>query len=229
MAMKFKIVAVTGLAVLGAAVMWMPISAHEVDGTEDKDRLSKSYDLSGFDAIEIGGVYNLDVTVGEAFRVDISGTPEDMDKIDVYVDGGALVLSQERRKGVKWNMNRGKEITAHISMPSLNALSIGGVGVGEIKGVESQTFDMSIGGVGEFVISGNCGTLEANVGGVGNMDLRDLKCKQADVSLAGVGEMSIYASERVKVSAAGLGSVDVYGNPKEVEKSKTFLSNVKIK
>ena len=79
-----------------------------------------------------------------------------------------------------------------------------------------------------FQLTELAAVLEANIRGVGEIDARGLECENAEVDLKGVGEVSVFASESVDVGAKGVGSVDVYGKPKDVRKSKGFLSGVTI-
>lgn len=232
--LNFKKITYTALsaAVLGLAsfttLSVQSAYAHGDEESQDKtDYVSETFDFADFDKISITGVYELDVEVGQPFSIVLSGRASEMKHIVVKRDGDTLELGQ-KKKNKTYDRKNHKGIQAKISLPSLNALQIAGVGTGEIKGVESERFDLEIGGVGELKITGTCGTLEADVAGVGEINTKGLKCKTADVSLAGVGEMSAYASETVDVSAAGVGSVDIYGGPKNVSRSKGFLSKVKI-
>jgi len=218
------------LMAVSAPTALLSNTAHAHDhknGTDNGPTLTEVYDFTGFDEISITGVYNLDVEVGETYSIVLSGSEKEMNNVKVTRDGDTLELGRKKKdKKIKGKSNNG--VSAIITLPALNALEIIGVGSGEINGVDSENFNLDISGVGELSISGKCGALEANIAGVGEINTKKLKCKTADISLAGVGEMTAYASETVDVSAAGIGGVKVYGGPKNVSKSKGFLSSVKI-
>lgn len=220
---------VAAVALASVSTLHMqPAYAHgHSDHQEAHDRVTQTFDFSDFDKISITGVYELDVDVGGDFSIVLSGSKKEMDNIVVDRKGDTLELGQKKKTKTYDGKNR-KGIQAKIGLPALNALQIAGVGTGKVYGVESETFDLEIGGVGELSIAGTCGALNADIAGVGDINTKGLKCKTAEVSLAGVGEMSAYASDTVDVSAAGVGSVDIYGGPKNVSKSKGFLSRVKI-
>ena len=201
--------------------------AHDVeDHGPKKGDVEQTHDLQDFDAIEVRGVYRLNVTAGEDYRVFTSGQPKEVDRMKVYVEDGVLILDQNKDKKKKSRDRKG--VWVDISLPSLNELNITGVGTGDITGVDSDNFDLDVSGVGELTIEGRCGALDTSMRGVGSIDARGLECEDADVSLKGVGEVTLFASESVEVSAKGIGSVDVYGKPKSVEKSKGFLSGVTV-
>ena len=53
----------------------------DIDYLGDRDRsgdVSMTYDLTDFDRISVGGVYELDVRVGEQYSVAVSGPPDEM-------------------------------------------------------------------------------------------------------------------------------------------------------
>ena len=218
----------TSLALLltASSLAFAPITqAHEIgDGPHDGD-VQQTHDLQDFDAIEVRGVYRLNVTAGEDYKVFTSGAPKEVQGMKVYVKNGVLILDQEKKKG---KMKNRDGVWVEINLPSLGSVDISGVGTGDISGVDSELFDLDVSGVGELNINGTCGTVNASMRGVGEVNAKNLECRQADVALKGVGAVTIFASESVNVSAKGIGSVDVYGKPDEVKKSKGFISGVTI-
>jgi len=183
-----------GAALLTAAFLAPPTAlAHDDDedhGPQAGD-VQEVHALTGFDKIDIRGVYRLKVTVGEGFRVFTSGAPKEVKGMKVYRDGRALVLDQKRDgKKVKGDKHG---VWAEISLPALNSLVVSGVGTGDVIGVDAKVFEMDVQGVGELEVSGRCDKLDAVMKGVGNIEAKELKCEQADVWLKGVGAISVYA------------------------------------
>lgn len=212
---------------VSTAMIAVPLTAY-AHGKKSKDHIDQTHDVSGFDSLEIGGVYELDVQVGKKFSVTTSGHENEVDDMKIEVVGDTLRVGHKKNRKRNWSGNK-NGIQIQITMPELNAISVGGVADGKIYGVDANRLEIEIGGVGGFDISGKCKNLDIEVAGVGEFDARDLKCETADVQLAGVGEIDIYASHSVDVQTAGVGEVNVYGSPKHVEKSKSFLSEVNIK
>ena len=217
----------TSLALLlTASALTFATFSHAHDGGHGPKEgdIQQTHDLQDFDEIEVRGVYNLNVTVGEDYKVFTSGKPKEVERMKVYVENGVLILDQNRRKKLKNHDG----IWTDISLPSLYGLDIKGVGTGDIMGVDSENFALDVSGVGEFKVKGTCGHLETHMHGVGEIDVRGLECESAKVNLKGVGEVSLFASESVDINSRGIGEVNVYGNPKEVQKSKGFMSGVTI-
>lgn len=197
----------------------------------DRDRsndITETYDLTGFDKIDVGGVYEIDVMVGGDYAIAVSGAPEEMSRIEVYVENGELFLDQKRpERGKRRFRNHG--LTAVISVPALSAIDVSGVVDGEVKGISAGAFSADLSGVGDLDLSGTCENLDADVSGVGDLDAEDLKCLTVDIQVSGIGDATVYASQAVEASVSGIGSITVYGSPSQVEKESGFISNITVK
>ncbi|MEM9168679.1 MAG: head GIN domain-containing protein [Pseudomonadota bacterium] len=188
--------------------------------------VTESYDLSDFDKIEIAGVFDATVTVGgDVFAISLEGPEAEMARTTASVENGVLVLKQkgESKKGER------QGVDATIALPALSSLEISGVAQADVTGVDAGDFDVRISGVGEVDVDGACETLTAKLSGVGELNARGLECAVVDVSLSGVGDATVFASERIKARVGGMGEIDVYGDPKEVDANKGFLSKINIR
>ncbi|NOX93847.1 MAG: DUF2807 domain-containing protein [Alphaproteobacteria bacterium] len=207
----------------GLVVMAGAVSASD-------DIVSRNLDLSGFDKIEISGVYDLDVRVGSDFSVELSGTEYELNRVEASVDGDTLELAMGKRKRGekrKWRNNR-KGIKAYVTLPMLRSLDISGVVDGVVTGVNSDNFEINISGVGDLDIDGECGALEARLSGVGDLDARGLECQSVTVRVSGVGDADVYARDEVDARVSGMGDIDVYGSPEQVRKSGSMFSDITI-
>lgn len=199
-------------------------------GDNDKgETVEKTFDLKGFDEISVGGVFEVDVEVGPKHSLVMEGDAKFMERVEATVKDGKLYLGMKKDRK-KWKShNHSDGISATITLPSLNALTVSGVASGDISDVEAKTFELTVSGVAEVAIDGTCDILDAKVSGVGELDASEFKCKDADIRLSGVGEMSVYASKSIDVSVSGVGNVDVYGKPGKVEKSKSMFTEINMK
>ncbi len=198
-------------------------------GARDKTNdITQTYEVAGFNEIDIGGVYEIDIRVGPDFSVTLSGAQEEMARAEVVVEHGILHLTQEelRRGKHRW---RNMGLSAEIALPALNAIDVAGVADVDVSGVAADGFTVRLAGVGEIELAGTCNGLTASVSGVGELDAADLECADVDVRVSGVGEASVYASRSVDASVGGIGSITVYGSPARVEKSGGFLTDIKVK
>jgi len=215
---------------LGSAILIGGISmanAHEDDDHDDKDRITKTYDLTGFDAIDISGVYDVEITVGKDYSIRLEGREKEMDYAEVDLDGDTLELGQRKKK---WGWGNRKSIDAYITLPSLNALDVSGVTDADVENIDAKTFELDVSGVADVNLSGSCDRIDADISGVSDVNARELKCKSGDVDLSGVGDLDVYTSESIDASVHGVGDVTVYGSPSDVEKSVSkYTASLTIK
>lgn len=230
--MKFIIGLLIGLAVaiaIAFAAFKVAFGGITEIGDRDKSKdVTRTLELADFDQIEVAGVYELDVTVGEDFRVEVSGAPETLDRLEARVDGSTLVLDSPDRKPHKLKM-RNHGVTAKVSLPTLVEVDGAGIVDGDIRGVKADRFEANISGIGELRISGECGTFDADVSGIGEIEAEDLQCERVNVDVSGVGEASVYASKAVDAEVSGIGEIVVSGSPAEVSRESGFLSRIEIK
>lgn len=199
-------------------------------GDRDKSAdVTKTLELSDFDRIAIAGVYELDVTVGGDYSVEISGSQEDLDRVKASVEDGELILDQRdhKRGDKKWRDR--DAVTAKVTLPALSAIDVSGVVDADIEGVDAEDFEADISGVGEMDVKGQCGHLKASVSGVGALNADELKCKDVVVNVSGIGEANVYASDAVDATVSGMGEISVYGSPAKVEKHGGLFSSIKVK
>lgn len=233
--MKFLIGLVVGAiiaAAIGAAAIAAAFGGLDKIDISDRDKSSdvvRTVELRDFEKIKIKGVYELDVTVGPDFAIELSGKAEDLDRAEASVENGVLVLDQKRReRGEKIRRHGHDGVTAKISMPSLVAIDVAGVVDGSVRGISAEGFRADLSGVGDLELEGSCTALEASVSGVGDLDAENLRCANVSVSVSGVGDAKVYASESVDASVSGMGDISVSGSPKQVEKSGSLFSDIDV-
>lgn len=193
------------------------------------EMVSKSYDLKNFEEIEVSGVYELDVDVADGFSIALSGEQHEMDRVEVSVVDGKLVLATRKRKRGEKRQNQRKGVKATITMPAFSGLAVTGVAEANVSGISSDEVRVRLSGVGEITLTGTCVELDASVSGVGELDAEELKCEMVDVSVSGVGEASVYASEEVTAKVSGMGEINVEGSPSKVSKNKSMFSDITIR
>lgn len=186
------------------------------------EKLTKSYDLRDFSAIEISGAYRLDVDVGADYSVSLTGPEDEMSRAEIAVRDGALTLGSRKHRGDR------DAVFAVVTMPALDRLSVSGVVDADIRGVDAGSLKINLSGVGEVTVDGRCGHLFARVSGVGELDARALKCANAEVSLSGMGAASVFARDAAKAEISGMGEINVYGSPKTVDKRGGFLAEINV-
>lgn len=184
---------------------------------------SEPRSVGDFHAIDVTGVLSVDVTVGKATHVDVSGEADLIDKISTTVQDGTLVLDTKIKK-----LPRNSHLKVTVTVPSLDGLKVGGTGDLKVRGVASERFAIDVSGTGEIKIAGETRQLDVSIGGTGNLEAQGFAAKNATIDVRGTGAAQVRATESVAIKVSGTGSVDVVGNPAKVTKKVTGVGSVSV-
>jgi hypothetical protein len=191
---------------------------------------SRDYAVEGFNAVSLGGNDDVVVTVGPAASVRAIGDPEELDRLDVRLDGTQLRIGRKRDVALGLGQDRAA-VTVHVSVPALANAAIGGSGNMRIDGVTGSRFEASIAGSGGMQIGrinvdegrfsiagsggitagGRAGSVHIDIAGSGDADLSALASRTARIAIVGSGDAHVQASESADVNVLGSGDVSVAG------------------
>ena len=179
--------------------------------------------LGSFDSLDVGGQFELEVTVGPEASVRIDASDKDADELSIEVKNGELDIDQRARF-----LGRTRSLDARITvtMPSLEEAEFS-------RGIDAAVsgeftapleIDVSTGALVSF--QGTCDSLSLDVSTGGELEARGLECREvtADASTGGVAEL--YASERFSGDASMGGVLDVYGDPASFDAESSMGGDV---
>ena len=165
-------------------------------------------------------------------RVEVYGSDNLVDLMDVKVNGNTLVVSH--KSGHSFTVGKGAELELRISAPMVKSAVLNGSGDIEFKnGIDIQGgISISLNGSGDIEANKvKCDKLESVVNGSGDIDLNNIKanlviasvngsgdlelqgqCDTAELSVNGSGDLSASAlkADMVKASVHGSGDVTCY-------------------
>jgi hypothetical protein len=176
-----------------------------------------------------GNVY---ITQGSSQKVEIEAEKSTLEIIETKVDGNTLVL---KTKNGHWH-DLGK-ITAYITLPEIDHLSISGSGdmicesglkTQEIKleisgsgsmkinNLEAGEISATITGSGDMSITGNSNDqnkMDVSITGSGSFKGAEIPVGEASVTITGSGSATVHALKELETNITGSGSVLYKGNP----------------
>jgi hypothetical protein len=220
----------TAILLLGAC----HADAHEDQGNHQNVR--RDFQVGSFEKISLAGAHNVVVAVGGAPSVRAEGDKAEIDRLDIRVENGQLVIGTKRQEGWHWNFggNHHHPVTIYVTAPALAAAAIGGSGDMKIDKVAGNDFNASIAGSGDmnvasiqvaqarFSIAGSGGITASgkaqkasiSVAGSGDIVAGGLEVADATVSVMGSGDVTTHATQTADVSIMGSGDVTVTGTAK---------------
>ena len=195
----------------------------------------RSYQVGGFDRVEVAGPYDVRVRTGASPSVSASGPQELIERLVVEVKDGRLQIHpRKERGGFNWNSNRGTA-TVDVTVPMLRAAAIAGSGEVRVDNISGDRFDGSVAGSGDLhldslqvqalklsiagsgdvrVAAGQAGNADYSIAGSGDIDAARVRAGTAAVSIAGSGNINGHAAETAAVSIIGSGNVELTGGAK---------------
>lgn len=190
---------------------------------------SRSYDVSGFDKVELAGSDNVRVVSGPAFSVQATGPEATLERLKIEVEGSTLSIGRKRQWAMGWGGDDNALIT--VTMPLIKAASVAGSGDMAVDRVETREFEaslagsgnlsilsaqvekleVSVAGSGDVSLAGIAKTIDVSLAGSGNVKAKDVSATDASISIAGSGNVDARASGSAAISIAGSGDVTIAG------------------
>jgi len=190
-----------------------------IDGSGDLE--TREFDLADFDAIEIGGAFEVSVTIGDDQELAVTIDDNLWDNLELEVHGGTLVVGWEK------NCDPDDDCRLEIVVPSLKEMSISGAADVQIDDFEGDSFRFDLSGAADLKMNGEVDQLDIHISGAGDIDTRKLKARHAKIRISGAGNADIYASESLDARVSGVASIDCYGNPEEKRTNVSGLGKIR--
>jgi hypothetical protein len=120
----------------------------------------KTYDLSGFQNIEISSAINYDITRSPNYRVNVSAHENLFQYLDVKTSSNILIVR------MKPDSHTNSDIHVTISLPELDSITISGASKGSLSGFESnQPLDIEVSGASQLDLEASAGRTRMVVSG----------------------------------------------------------------
>lgn len=197
---------------------------------------SKTYPLSGFDALDVSWTFQVELTQSPDYSVVVEAPDFIMPYLDVRVQKSCLKLGvSDITRDIRKRLEKGNfRMIARVSMPALSAVDMSGAtkleGSGsfrpakdkfelELSGaakveslsVSASRCEIDCSGASKFVLDGDFDSLEVDLSGAakGNMKSNGNK---ADIDLSGSSKLFLEGRyQNVKAEAGGAASAEMKG------------------
>ncbi len=188
---------------------------------------TRTYQVAGFNGIDLRGSDDVDVRVGTGFSVRAEGPSDQLDRLKIERDGDTLEVG--RQNGTNFGWSKGAKVTVYVTLPRLTDVSISGAGTMAVDRVEGGGFEGGIAGSGNLEIAalqvddakfsiagsgtvratGSARNLEVKIPGSGDIDGSKLQAQAAKISIYGSGSVRAIVDGPARVEIMGSGDVDL--------------------
>ena len=225
------------------ALLLSPLLAAAAAGP--RETVTKSFDVSNFDRLNIGSAFTINVTKAETFSVKVSGESEKVADVTAEVRGNELVVAfRENNSRIRLGNST---VRVEIMMPSLRAVNFGGTSASVVnEGFETSNFVayvsgtakseihmksrevfVDVTGTGTLNLFGSAETLKATVEGVSGLYALYFPVQDATLDVAGTGTARINAERTIRAKASGASTIRYKGNARIESQEIARLSSLK--
>lgn len=194
---------------------------------------TRGFPVGGFDHIRSTVPFDVRVRTGAAPGVRADGPQAVLDKLDISVRGGELVIGTARGTW-SWHMGRGERVTIDVTVPALAGATLSGPGDMTIDQVRTRSFDaalsgpgnltigqldaghaeLRLSGPGDLIVAGRAGSANITLSGPGDVRAGRLTVEEISVQLSGPGDIDVTATRSATGHVSGPGDVRIGGHPR---------------
>lgn len=160
--------------------------------------------VTGFTSVEARAGTDVDVTIGGAFSVDVSGP--DSERIITRVDNGKLIVEP-----VRGTSSRRRNAEVRVTMPRAEALAASSGADLVARGVSGGDISIAASSGADLRVSGTCGSFNADASSGADLNAAALRCESGNVSVSSGADARVYATGALNVDASSGGGVQALG------------------
>jgi hypothetical protein len=184
---------------------------------------SEVRNVSGFKGVDVGGIFQVEVTVGKDFAVEVEADDNLLQYIKTEVEHGVLKIETTER------INSHTPMRIRISAPDIESVGASGACKVSVAGVKNSALNVDTSGASKIKVAGETQDLNIEVSGASNIDAESLKAQTATVDASGASKVSVFVTERLTSDASGASRIAYSGNPTSVDKKTSGASSVSPK
>jgi hypothetical protein len=181
--------------------------------------VDRSFDLADFSRIDGNNTAQVEVTRGEAFRVDVEVNDNLASRLDVAVRGNTLHI------GLQNGSYNHVTLRAQVTMPELTGVTLNGASTlrGELAG---EDLALNLNGGTRTTLTGTAGRVIIDINGGSQALLGDLTAREVEVNANGGSRIEVKTNGAVRGTANGGSTVTVGGSPSSVDVETEGASRV---
>jgi len=183
-------------------------------------RTQQQRTLGQFHAVDINAVCDVQITDGQPFNVIVEADENLFPQIITEIKDGALTINLDK------SVTSSKPFRLLISMPKLDKLTCGGVGLVNVNNIAETSISIKQAGAGTVTAQGSADMVDLTLSGVGQADLKQLQAKAVTVLLSGTGSAKVYALEMLTAEVSGIGRLTYSGSPAKLQKKVTGMGSI---
>jgi hypothetical protein len=186
-------------------------------------------DISGFEEVDVGHAFQVDIRQGERYRVSVRIDDNLLDDLVLEKQGNTLKIGLSSTRSYRCYTAK-----AEVTMPTLTGLELSGACQGTVTGFASGEpvqvrvsgasqlrgdigagdARIDVSGASQVTLKGSGGDLVIEASGASIADLSDFEVYDADINASGASKVIVDAGGTLDVNASGSSLVTYLGSPR---------------
>jgi hypothetical protein len=214
------------------------------------DQKTKKYKVANFQSLELGNAFEIHITKGSSCSVTATGNEQDLEDVEVQLEGSRLHVSLDESYWSSWKNWKGgsNKIIINISMPRLRDAEFNGASKVTLEGFtdeEEMTLHCSgaskltstklvadklvidLSGATKVEMAGQVLKLSVNLSGASHVNLSNMVTRDVDVEASGASHVELNVQKSLRVDASGASKISYRGNPLNISKDLSGASTVR--
>jgi len=184
---------------------------------------SETRDLAGFRAVDVGGVFQVEITAGKDHGVEVEADDNLLQFITTEVDDGVLKI------GTKCRLKTDNPIRVRVSAPDIDDLEVSGAASVTLSGLKNDGLEVDSSGASKIKVTGETVKFVVDVSGATKVDGENLQAENVTVEASGASHVKVSVSGNLRADTSGASSVVYSGTPKDIVKKTSGASSVSPK
>lgn len=182
--------------------------------------ITEKRELSGFKGVDVGGIFQVEVTAQKDFAVEISADDNIVPMVKTYVSNGVLKIESDG------HFSNSNPIKVRISAPDIESVEASGASRVTVTNVKNSSFDLNTSGASKVIVAGETSNLKIDVSGASSVDAEALHTENAEVDASGASSASVFALDHITADASGASRIFYSGTATSVEKKTSGASRI---
>lgn len=211
---------------------------------------NKTYDVAGFDEIEVSAGVEVDVTVGEDFSVTGRAIRGDIERLDILLHDSRLMISREgqNRPRLFGLLRADDRFEVTVTLPELteieatsgssvdvagmiNALEM----ISATSGASLRIDDAHVGDVSvdatsgaSLTVSGTCDQLQIDASSGASLSAKGFACTDVSADASSGASLTVFANGTAKLDASSGASLTLRGGAEVTENDVSSGASVSV-
>lgn len=204
---------------------------------------TREYDIDGFRGIDAGNAFQIEVTQGDEYHVDVTSEARTFRYIQVERRGDNLRLSLSTAGWFPFGQS--STLRARITMPELEYLELSGATSCELQSFEANDIEVNVSGAsrlrGELRaervvlevsgastmdLDGSMGQVIGSVSGASTLDLHQAPVAEASIDASGASTVRLDVSSTLAYRLSGASTLRYNGEPEVLSAEVSGASRV---